>query len=110
MPVMSGRFSLRASSISCGIDHPLQFGDVDVALLDRLIMLVNDVAFAGVDLFGNFLGQRQRLSFGLQLRFDFVQRGLRIVIGRFHIAEGVRTAVVATGVCCFRFRHDENRG
>ena len=92
--------------------HFLQLGDVDVALLDRFVMLVHDIAFGGIDLFGNFLGQRKRFAFGLQLGFDFVQRRLQriVAIDRLHWAKGVRPAMFATGVSCFRFRHDEKWG
>ncbi len=82
MPVISAMFSLRASSMSCGHRHFLQLGDVDIAaLLDGLVVLVDDVA--GADFFGNFFGQGKRFAFGFQLRFDFVERGLeRIAVGR----------------------------
>jgi hypothetical protein len=45
---------------------------MDITLLDRLVMLVNDVAIGVIDLFGNFLGQRQRLSLGFQLGGNFI--------------------------------------
>ena len=52
--------------------HPLQLGDVDVALLVELLERLGGLfQVAAVGQFGQLLGQRKRLAFRLDLAKDF---------------------------------------
>ena len=55
--------------------HPLQFGDVDVALLDLLVPIVGVVGFldAACRLFGQLFGQAQRFA---------IDRRIVVLVGR----------------------------
>ena len=72
MPVISVRFSVPRLLDELRHGHSLQFGDVDIALLDLFVAVVGVVA-AAVGLFGQLFGQAQRFA---------VDRPAIVVVGR----------------------------